>query len=123
VEGRVPDVLDDEPVREFREWDFEERAYPFWAWKEGNRELCGCILARAVASLLEEEQEEERERLCDASLTRFAGTTVCVDVVERDDDEDEDEEGAGECERGLVDLTPLGIECECDGLREASDWA
>lgn len=49
--------------------------------------------ARAVASLLDE-LEEERECVCARPLARFVGTTVWVEVV--DSDEEDEEEGAGE---------------------------
>lgn len=91
MEGRVPDVLDEEAVRDFRIREFDERACPFCGGD--RRELWGCTRARAVASLLEE-PEEERECIRVRPLVRFDGTTVWVDAVERDDDEDE--EGAGE---------------------------
>lgn len=116
VEGRVPEVLDDDAAREFRKRG--ERACPFWAWLEGLQ-LWGCTLARAVTSL-RDELEEEQEWLHDVPLTRHEGTTVCVDVVEREDEEAE--EGAGEWGRGVDDSDPLGIEDALDGPWYAEDW-
>lgn len=53
------------------------------------------MTARAVASLLEDSEEErERERIPTKLFGRVEGITVCVDVV--DSDEEEDDEGAGE---------------------------
>lgn len=70
--------------------ELEERGRPFvedgGVWEDRGR-------ARAVASLREE--PDELERAWAYPFVRDVGTTVCVDVVEREEEEEE-EDVAGE---------------------------
>lgn len=66
--------------------------------------------ARGVAVSSEETELDDNDDGISVSAERaerFKGTTVCVDVVDRED-EDEDEDGAGELERG-DEMVELGV--------------
>lgn len=101
-------------------------------WRECERE-CGRgerrvgVTVKSEATEVEDGKDVSRDsawvvRACGRGVR---GTTVCVEVVERDDDdeEDDDTEGAGETERGDEEVDPaeggVGISGGDGGWRAA----
>lgn len=83
-------------------------------------------VARGVA-VSSDAMEEEEEEACEMffspdnveRLRGVAGTTVCVEVVDKEDDEDDEDEGAGEYERGEEDVgIAVGIISDSMGFVE-----